>query len=358
MNPLEQQVADAIRRRGPVPFGEVMELALYDPEHGFYATGGAAGRRGDFITSPEVGPLFGAVVARALDAWWVEAGSPDPFVVVEAGAGVGTLVRSVLAAAPACAPALRYVLVERSDRLRAHHGDHLAIESSAHAFAPEREDPEPESGAIDLPTGPIVVSLSELPRVAADVVLANELLDNLPVDLLERSDERTCEVRVGLDHDRLAEQLVPTDLSIATGREPVQAAAARWVRDARALGGRVVVFDYADTTSSMATRPWTDWLRTYREHHRGGDPLADLGTQDITCEVAVDQLPPATSNSSQRDWLRHHGVDELVDEGRRIWQERASTGDLEAVRARSRITEAEALTDPSGLGAFRVLEWS
>ena len=48
-------------------FAEVMEQALYDPESGFYATSGVAGRRGDFITSPEVGPLFGAVVARALD---------------------------------------------------------------------------------------------------------------------------------------------------------------------------------------------------------------------------------------------------------------------------------------------------
>ena len=56
----------------------------------------AAGRRGDFLTAPEVGPLYGAVLARAIDAWWIELGRPDPFVVVEAGAGPGTLARSVL----------------------------------------------------------------------------------------------------------------------------------------------------------------------------------------------------------------------------------------------------------------------
>ena len=83
-----------------------MEAALYDPEDGFYASGGSAGRRGDFLTAPEVGPLYGAVLARALDTWWAELGRPDPFVVVEAGAGPGTLARSVLAAAPACLPAL------------------------------------------------------------------------------------------------------------------------------------------------------------------------------------------------------------------------------------------------------------
>ena len=335
-----------------------MELALYDPEHGFYAAHGSAGRRGDFITSPEVGPLFGAVVARALDSWWHEAGSPDPFVVVEAGAGAGALARSVLAAAPACAPTLRYVLVERSARLRKRHGEYLALESSAHAFAPDREEDDHDERPLHLPTGPIVVSLSELPRVAANAVIANELLDNLPVDLLERSGDRTCEVRVGLDGDRLTEVLVPSELSIETGREPVQNAAARWVHDARDIGGRVVVIDYADTTASMAARPWTDWLRTYREHHRGSDPLTDLGAQDITCEVAVDQLPPPTSNTAQADWLRLHGIDDLVEEGRAVWAERAHLGDLEAVKARSRVSEAEALTDPFGLGAFRVLEWA
>ena len=78
-----------------------MELALYGAE-GFYtkADGGSAGRRGDFITSPEVGPLFGAVIARYLDAEWKRIGRPDVFTVVDAGAGPGTLARSVLAARP------------------------------------------------------------------------------------------------------------------------------------------------------------------------------------------------------------------------------------------------------------------
>src|SRR5215213_9313391 len=119
-----------------------MDLALYDPAHGFYATGGGAGRRGDFLTSPEVGPLFGAVVARALDAWWDDLGRPDPFLVVEAGAGTGTLARDVLAAGPACGPALRYVLVERSESLRERQAGRLALELPAHALGPVRPDDE------------------------------------------------------------------------------------------------------------------------------------------------------------------------------------------------------------------------
>ena len=72
---------------GAIPFSEYMQLALYG-EGGFYTTSGRAGRRGgDFITNPEVGPLFGTVIARALDAWWKELGSPGRFDVVECGAG-------------------------------------------------------------------------------------------------------------------------------------------------------------------------------------------------------------------------------------------------------------------------------
>ena len=93
----------AIRRHGPLPFDEVVELALYDPELGFYSQGGAAGRRrGDFITSPEVGPLFGAVLARAYDQWWHELGEPDPFVVVDCGAGTGTLANGIRLADAEC----------------------------------------------------------------------------------------------------------------------------------------------------------------------------------------------------------------------------------------------------------------
>ena len=63
-----------------------MELSLYS-ENGFYNTIGKAGRRGDFITSPEVGPLFGAVIARAIDARWHELDCPEKFTIVEVGAG-------------------------------------------------------------------------------------------------------------------------------------------------------------------------------------------------------------------------------------------------------------------------------
>jgi SAM-dependent MidA family methyltransferase len=319
-----------------------------------------------------VGPLFGAVLVRAIDAWWDEQGRPDPWFVVDAGAGSGTLARAVLAAEPACRAALRYVLVERSAAQRARHADHLPLEPASTAFG---ELPSEEEEPVVSGLGPIAVSLAELPEVPLQgVIVANELLDNLPFALAELGHAGWQEVWVTAGASGFEELLVParpavSDVaeSVARGaavgaRLPVQLAACRWLAEAvdRLVSGHVVVIDYAATSADLVGRPQRTWLRTYRRHDRGDDPLESPGGQDITVEVAVDQLarvrPPA-AQCVQAAFLADHGLDELVDEGRRIWAERAAVGDLAAFRARSRLREAEALADPSGLGAFTVLDW-
>jgi SAM-dependent MidA family methyltransferase len=372
---IAEEVAERARRFGPLRFDEVLDLALYHPEHGFYASGSGAGRDdADFLTSPEVGPVFGTVLARALDAWWDELGNPDPYVVVDAGAGPGTLAASVLAARPRCSLALRYVLVERSDRWRERHGRRVPLEPAAMVLGPvvaddPEEGPEPQPGL-----GPLATSLAELPAGPFDgVIVANELLDNLAFRWLERAGDASAwlEVRVTAGLEELlveapadvaaeAELLAPS--APARARIPIQHRAQAWLRSAldSLARGRVVVVDYADTTPGMAARPWTEWVRTFRQHGRGDHPLIGLGRHDVTCDVAVDQLAhvaaPVTERS-QAAFLAAHGLDDVVAEARRRWQERAHVGDLEALRAKSTVNEAAALTDPTGLGAFRVLEW-
>ena len=173
-----------------VPFSAFMADALYG-DAGFYETGGRAGRRGDFVTSPEVGPLFGAVLARTLDAWWDDLGRPDPFLVDEHGAGPGTLARTLLVAAPRCAPALRLTLVERTASQRARHTAHLP-----HVADPDLDPRWTTGGA-----GPLVTSVEAAPGRPAHVIVANELLDNLPFDRFERTADGWDEVRVDLATD-------------------------------------------------------------------------------------------------------------------------------------------------------------
>ena len=318
-----------------------MHIALYG-EQGFYTAGGSAGRRGDFITSPEVGPLFGAVLARMVDSLWHQLGEPNQFTVIEAGAGPGTLARAFRAAQPDCLAAVSYVAVEVSAQQRALHPDWVTSVET-------------------MPTEPIV-----------GVVIANELLDNLAFRLfvmdggwreafvIARTDGAFAEVlRPADDLDHL-----PLPQSATHGsRVPVQARAADWLAQTRALvtHGTVLVIDYASaTTAGLAIRPWREWLRTYRGHERGGHYLAEPGAQDITAEVALDQLLGDSGHlanvRTQRQYLQRWGIDDLVAEGQRIWNEQAARPTVVALTMRSRVREAEALCDPQGLGAFIVVE--
>ncbi len=345
-----------------------MEAALYG-EGGFFAEGGGAGRAGrDFITSPEVGSLFGACVARALDGWWRDLGAPDPFLVVEAGAGNGRLARDIQRAEPECLPALRYVLVERSAPLRAEQRTRLALEPPDEALGPftratGNDAPVPETDA-----GPVFASLDDLPALDAvdAVVFANELLDNLVFGIAEFDGERWNEVRVGLDGDQCVEVLVPAGdetpgIDVPAGtRAPIPRGIRAWFEasDLVLRRGYVALVDYMTTAPELPER---NWLRTYRGHERGFAPLAEPGEFDITADVVVEQLLACApgfalrTNTSQAEWLRDLGIDALVEEGAQAWRAGAHRGDLDALAGRSRIAEAGALTDPTGLGAHRVV---
>ena len=340
-----------------------MTAALYGPG-GFFS--GGHGARRDFATSPTLGPLFGACVARALDRWWRDFGEPDPFLVVEAGAGDGRLAREVLRAAPDCLASLRYVLVEVAPALRAAQRDLLPLEPPDEAlgsFVPSAEEPPAPVPR----TGPVFASVAELPPLGARnaVLLGNELLDNLPFGIAESDGERWAEVRVGWSGGRFSELVVP--LTGEAGREvrespgpagtrvPIPRGLRAWFREAERTvrSGVVALFDYMTDAPELR-------MRTYREHRPGGPPLDAPGTCDITADVVVDQLrsaaPPFRLDdlTSQAEWLRGVGIDELAAEGARIWEAGAAVGGLDALVGRSRVHEAAALTDPAGLGAHRV----
>jgi NADH dehydrogenase [ubiquinone] 1 alpha subcomplex assembly factor 7 len=379
-----QRLSQLIHREGPIPFDAFVEDALYGPG-GFFASGRGAGRSagdgaGDFITSPEVGPIFGALVAEALDRWWDGLEQPDPYLVVEAGAGRGRLARDVARAAPRCLPTLRYVLVERSAALRDAQRQLLRLEPPDEAFGPY------VAGDADAPvpvraSGPVMTSLDDLPGGELEgVVIANELLDNLPFGIALSTDSGWGEIRVGLDAagdfvevvvpalpaDAAALERVTAGLSPAVGdRLPIPRGLDDWLRRVATTvrRGYVVLVDTMDTAAGMLARGAGGWLRTYRAHAPSGAPLAEPGSRDIVADVMIEQLHHAAADTgfvvradtTQAAWLDELGIAALVDEGRQLWTERAAVGDLAALEARSRATQAAALTDPAGLGAHRVV---
>ena len=326
---------------GAISFEQYMGLALYG-EGGFYRDGGKAGRRGDFITSPEVGPLFAAVVARYLDNCWHELGRPDSFDVVEVGAGPGTLARGIFDAQPKCISAVKYVAVEISKSQRAMH-------------------PEFVESAESIPD-----------RSIHGVVLANELLDNLPFKLFVCDGEwKEAFVAVG-DGGKFVEvlrsventpEVLPKNAPLGS-RAPIQTAAAQWLLDVskKLSRGRVLVFDYcSESTSEIAVTPWREWLRTYKDHERGTHYLLDPGTQDITSQVMLDQLLDkfeSVNTTTQDFWLARWGIEDLVSEGVRYWEEHKRSPHLAAIKMQSRQKEFQTLMAMSRSGSFQVIEIS
>jgi SAM-dependent MidA family methyltransferase len=321
-------VADDVER-----FDHYVERHLYGPD-GFYATTGAAGRRrGDFLTSPEVGPLFGAVLGRFLDDVVGRAEVGQPGTVFDVGCGPGTLLRTVEVGVR------DRELVDPGEAGRLSGWNLVGVDRVVGRGADRSELPEDLTGS---------------------VVVANELLDNLPFRVLERTAEGLAEVHVGPE----GEQLVPVGddgigfADVPEGhRFPYLEQAREWVASVLARNPlAVVAFDYgAPTTVELAERG--GWLRTYRDHQRGHDPLVEPGAWDITTDVAWDQLPAPDRLESQAAFLRRWGIDDLVDQGRHYWAEHAARPDLTALRMRSRVTEAPALVDPAGLGGWWVAIW-
>ncbi len=335
----EQVSAAIVAAGGAIPFNQFMQLALYG-DAGFYSTTGQAGRRGgDFITSPEVGPLFGTVIARYLDECWQKLGSPTKFDVVECGAGPGTLARSILAAKPQCMDALRYVAVEVSAAQRTLHPDNIESRET-------------------MPEGPIT-----------GVVLANELLDTLPFRLFtfdgawmeafvaQTPDGKFVEV---LHKSAELPSVLPGTAALGS-RVPIQDDASTWVNNALSLieRGSLLLFDYCtDTTAEVAAMPWREWLRTYKDHERGGHYLLAPGSQDITAQVVLDQLPTGFVAITQAQFLQQLGIEELVLEGKEYWKKLSGAPDVVAIKMRSRMLEANDLMDLKGLGNFNAIQWS
>ncbi len=334
-----------------MPFEVFMRACLYDPDYGFFATGPLRSTKGgDFLTSPEVSPWFGRIIARHVQEEQRRLAA-ERFTVAEVGAGSGSLIRPLLAAL--AAPTPEVWVVDASPAARA-----------------SLEEQVPSAG--------VAAALDDLPESFIGVLVANELLDNLPVALALRAAGQWQERRVTVnDHGRLV--LVPTaarpevaewaDRYCAGtpdgGLVEVQLEASTWLNDALARldRGSLVVFDYGGTAEELAPRRTQGTLRTYRAHHLGPDPLDEPGETDVTVDVNFTALEEVARQAGasvevlrQDDYLNAWGLSDVVSDLRHRELSLARDGDpMERLRLRSERTDAETLLHPRGLGDFRVL---
>ncbi|MGH7001838.1 MAG: class I SAM-dependent methyltransferase, partial [Stellaceae bacterium] len=232
--PLLEHLRGLIRAGGPLTVERYMEIALWHPQWGYYATHTPVGAHGDFVTAPEISQIFGELIGLWMADIWQRSGAPDPVIVCELGPGKGTLMADLLRAAttvPAFRRAIRVHLVEASATLRAVQTD--ALQAATPAW---------HGSLATVPAGPLLL-------------VANEFLDALPVGQFERRADGWHERRIGLDaHGNLmfaadpafsAEDLAVWPVGSVAERRPAARALARDLGQRLARqGGAALFFDY------------------------------------------------------------------------------------------------------------------
>ena len=350
---LAARIRDEIAAHGPMPFARFMELALYDPDGGYYRSAEARpGRAGDFLTAPELHPIFGELMARAVEQAWDGLGRPDPFVVAEYGAGNGALAEPMLAvlrATPVWA-ALRYWPVDIDERRLASLRDRLSAADLA--------------DRLELPPD----------RPFDGLVIANEVLDALPVHRVRQRGEHLRELAVAVDADgalieveidpttpRIAERLESEGVRLVDGQTAeVCLELDRWIADVAGglRRGLLLVIDYGAIAAELydAGRRRDGTLRAYVRHQVHDDPYRFVGRQDLTAHVDVAAVEAAAHAAglstvgitTQAEALMGLGIEDRL---REIQADPATT--FEAY------TELRAalmrLLDPAAMGRFRVM---
>ena len=284
--PLTDHLVERIARAGPLTFAAFMEACLYHPEHGYYTRRVPATGPRDYVTSPEVGPLFGRLLAWQLQEMWERMGQPTGFDLVECGAGRGALAGAILETvqtkAPDFAAALRVTLVEVSPRLR----EQAQASLKAH--------------------GDRVRVAERLPTRVAGCLLSNELIDALPVHRVAQRAGGLREIYVSARNGELVEiEGEPSSPALARYLEryggplqegqqaEVNLAALAWLDEAaRALErGFLLTIDYGYRARELyGAAHQRGTLLAYREHRTSEDWLSRPGEQDLTAQVNFTAL--------------------------------------------------------------------
>lgn len=270
MNALKEKILSRIAAEGPITLAQYVQMALYDPEHGYYMKGDPFGAKGDFITAPEVSQIFGELIGLWFVQAWEDRGRPKPFHLVELGPGRGTLMADMLRTArlrPEFLTAAEVLLMETSPALRSLQRQTLK-DASAHW----------------------IDSVAGLADEAPLYVVANEFLDALPVRQFVFVDGRWHERMVTAKGNELAFVPAPDPAQIDT--LPKHASPGD-VMEVSLIAHGVI----AELASRLALQSGLALFIDYGHEsghgdslqavkaHQYADPLAEPGEADLTTRV-------------------------------------------------------------------------
>ena len=356
---------------GAVPFSTFMDLALNEPEHGYYGAGRARiGTQGDFVTSPSLGSDFAALLAPQLQGWLSELATSDPdqrLAIVEIGPGEGHLAQDLISqlrgADPALLARIDMVLVEANPGMRQRQQDLLKhVDSLSVRWC----------------------SLEELQRSPVrGVLIAHELLDALPVERLIWIDGALQQEWVEVDpngslrstHRPLPDALQDEINRVSRNRGiqlPPPDAEEGWTTEwnsalpdwfAAVTGavdaGVLLVIDYAlEAQRYYTARRSEGTLMAVCAQQAGLSPLGQPGAQDLTAHLCIELVDDAAESNGwlvgdqtkQGEALLALGLAERLHALQQLPGQRLS----EALQRREAMLR---LVDPAGLGAFRWLTY-
>jgi SAM-dependent MidA family methyltransferase len=280
MNSPIPKITEKIKKEGPITFETFMEMALYEPGLGYYASERTEiGKAGDFYTSPHLHPVFGAMIGRQIEEMWEVMKKPSDFTILEIGAGAGYLCKDILDYLGKrffCPSA--YIIVEPNP------------------FMKQRQERLLE-GSIDK-----VKWISSLNNAGTlkGCVLSNELLDAFPVHIIEMEDELReiyvtvddktfVEIKRDLSTHAIADYLNEFSIELSEGyRTEINLRIKDWLNSVDTIlsEGFIMTIDYGypawDYYSEDRNR---GTLLCYHKHQLVEDPYQNIGEQDITAHV-------------------------------------------------------------------------
>jgi SAM-dependent MidA family methyltransferase len=343
-----------------ITFADYMELVLYDPQFGYYASNAdCIGKSGDFITSPHLAPDFGELLAIQIKQLWEILGSPDRFSIVEMGAGQGLLAAQILEYLqrehPEFFGALEYLIIETAPAMTIAQQQRLNILPVRWCEWSEIDD-----------------------RSIVGCFISNELIDALPVHQVIVEDGRLQEVYVTVDRDlktfaELVDELSTDRLNqywqlnqinllsdkYSDGyRTEVNLAALDWLKtvEQKLDLGYIISIDYgysADRYYNPIRSQGT--LQCYYEHYHHNDPYINIGNQDLTAHVdfTAIQKQGELLNLETIGFTKQGMFLMALGLGDRISTISSSGGDIQTILTLRQ--NLHQLIDPMGVGKFGIL---
>ena len=346
-----------------ITFADYMNLVLYHPQYGYYSSGTVTiGSKGDFFTSPSLGADFGELIAEQLIEIWDILGHPNPFTLVEVGAGSGLLAADILAYFQSqninLLKAIEYIIVEQADGLIARQTNLLETwrKKNLKIFWKSWQD------------------IAESSLVGC--IFSNELVDAFPVHQIAIAQKQIQEIYVTYTEGEIREAIdqISTPkiedyfefvgVNILANDYPenyrteVNLAALEWLKTVaqKLKRGYLLTIDYGYNAQRYYNpQRYRGTLQCYYQHRRHDNPYINIGYQDITSHVDFTALErqgelcglEKLGFTQQGLFLMTLGLGDRISE--------LSNGKFDLGQILQRRDALHQLIDPAGLGGFGVL---